>query len=161
MRHRPRCCADVGHGRYNFDHVVIGHNGVFCLNSKKSACTLQADLTTRQLRLHNRYDDRHSWRDERMLSQARRDAAALSALIEQRTGGRLWVQPVIVWWGRFPQEGCTVANVGIVHGDKLVERLTAVADSQRRTLTNPSVVADALAPGRRRTATRTVASSSN
>jgi hypothetical protein len=107
---------DVGHGQYNFDHILISAKGVYCLNSKRSACTLEVDKEREQLRLSNRYDPSVTWREDRMLAQARRDAATVSRLILDRTGQRVWVSPVIVWWGRYDQQGRTVRKVGVVHG---------------------------------------------
>lgn len=71
---------DVGHGRYNFDHVVIGPQGIFCINSKWSNSRLTVTQDQR-LRVINAYDDDVAWTDTSMVRQARHDAATLSRLI--------------------------------------------------------------------------------
>ena len=60
---------------------------------------------------------------------------------------RLWVQPVIVWWGEFPDGVASVNDVDIVHGDRPVEWL---AQRLPRGLKDPAAVVDALKPGRRK-----------
>lgn len=143
---------DVGHGRYNFDHVVIGEQGIFCINSKWSNSRLT--VTQDQLRMVSAYDDDVGWTDTRMLRQARRDAATLSSLIGARTGRRSpWVQPVIAWWGHFEQVGLCVDGVAVVQGAELVPRLAHVAEVQPRPVSDPRAIADALVPGRRRRGT--------
>jgi len=59
---------------------------------------------------------------------------------------RLWVQPVIVWWGEFPDGVARVNDVDIVHGDKLVEWLGQLP---ARGLKDQAAVVAALKPGRR------------
>ena len=144
---------DVGHGRYNFDHVVIGPQGIFCINSKWSNSRLTVTQDQR-LRVVNAYDDDDAWTDTSMVRQARRDAATLSGLTAARSGRRApWVQPVIAWWGHFEQVGLVVDGVAIVQGAELARRLAFVAEVQPRPVSDPRVIADALVPGgRRRTA---------
>ena len=60
---------------------------------------------------------------------------------------RLWVQPVIVWWGEFPAGVARVNDVDIVHGDRLVEWLGQLP---ARGLKDQAAVVDALKPGRRK-----------
>lgn len=115
---------ELPNGRYNFDHVVLGPAGIFCINSKKSTSRLEVLPDKKTLRLQNRYDSDLTWTDTKLLPGAKQDACALKRLLEDRTGQRrLWVESVIVWCGAFPQEGLTVDGVGVVHGRKLVERL--------------------------------------
>lgn len=102
---------DVPNGRYNLDHVVVGHQGIFVLNSKWSACELVVDVEAQRLQMVNRFDSDLAWMDSRVLRQAKRDAASVSRTVYERTGQRVWVQPVIVWWGKFAQLGCSVDGV--------------------------------------------------
>ena len=141
---------DLPNGRYNFDHVVVGDRGLFVLNSKWSAHELVVDADASRLTFANRFDPDLTWTDDRLLRQAKRDAAALSKTVRERTGQRVWVQPVIVWWGKFPQLGCSVDGVAIVHGAEIVPRLTSVAATRPRGPKDVQAIAAALAPGRRR-----------
>lgn len=141
---------DLPNGRYNFDHVVVGDRGLFVLNSKWSADELVVDTDASRMRFANRFAPEIAWSDDRPLRQAKRDAVSLSRTVRERTGQRVWVQPVIVWWGKFPQSGCSVDGVAIVHGSELVSRLTSVAEARPRGPKDVESIAAALAPGRRR-----------
>jgi hypothetical protein len=138
---------DLRNGGYNFDHVVLGPAGAFCLNSKKSSSRLEVSPDGKTLFLQNRYDDDLTWTDRKMLGQVRRDAATLSRVIQQRTGQRVWVHPVLVWWGPYPKQSQSADGVGVVHGSRLVERLEA---QPPRRIHDLAAVAAALEPGRRR-----------
>jgi hypothetical protein len=138
---------DLPNGPYNFDHVVIGPAGVFCLNSKKTSSRLQVAPGGGRLLLTNRFDDAVSYEDTRMLRQARSDASELGKRIYQRTGQRVWVQPVIVWWGEFPDRRRWHARVGLVHGQEVVDWLG------RQPMDPPTdipAIAAGIMPGRRR-----------
>jgi len=138
---------DIGNGTYNFDHVLVGPAGVMCINSKWSERRLSVEGGSRVV-FTERYDEDRSWSDDAMVRQARRDAFSLKERIERHTGlQRIWVQPVIVWWGEFPDGVAKVNDVDIVHGDKLVEWL---AQCPPRGLKDPAAVVDALKPGRRK-----------
>ncbi|WP_157371708.1 nuclease-related domain-containing protein [Angustibacter sp. Root456] len=143
---------DVGNGDFNFDHVVVADHGIYCLNSKKSGCDIVVDTATGGIRMTNRYDPSHSWWDRSLLAQARRDAATLSDLVFRRSGQRVWVEPVIVWWGGFAQKGCTARGVGVVHGPELTDRLEHVAKVHHGRPVDRAAVVAALSPGRRRAA---------
>ena len=137
---------DVGNGKYNFDHVLVGPAGVMCLNSKQRQYRLDVHEGARVV-LTGRYDEESTASGDDMIRQARRDAFTLKQRIERQTGQhRLWVQPVIVWWGEFPDGVARVNDVDIVHGDKLVEWL---AQCPPRGLKDQAAVVEALKPGRR------------
>lgn len=118
---------DLANGSANFDHVVIGPRGVFCLNSKWSAYRLETGPEGRLVARH-KYDE-DLYRDIRGdVRRAKAEAAALSERIAQRCGTKVWVQPVIVWWGGWGDAengGRRVDGVGVVEGKRLVERLRA------------------------------------
>ncbi len=73
------------------------------------------------------------------------EAASLSKQIERRCGQRIWVQPVIVWWGEIANGGKLVDGVGIVQGRNLVDRLRA---QQGRPVPQFDRVVSVLRPGR-------------
>jgi hypothetical protein len=115
---------DLANGSANFDHVVLGPAGVFCLNSKWSGYRLEQTADGRLVGRHQ-YDD-DLYRDvEATLRRARAEAAALSKQITQRCGQRLWVDPVVVWWGDVANGGQLLDGVGVVQGKNLAERLRA------------------------------------
>ncbi len=135
---------DLANGSANFDHVVIGPNGVFCLNSKWSAYRLEAGPDGRLLARH-RYDEDVYQDIHGKVRRAKAEAAALSERIAQRCGTKLWVQPVIVWWGEVENGGRLVDGVGVVQGKRLAERLRAQTG---RPVQGFDVVVACLRPGR-------------
>lgn len=136
---------DLRNGDYNFDHVVVGPPGVFLLNSKYSSYRLE--IVDGTLRGVHPDDESLSMRLERIISQAKRDAADLNSTIKARTGRALWVHPVVVWWGAFPAGGKTVDSVAFVQGDELVNRITGLPEKH---VTDLKGVVEVLRPGRHR-----------
>lgn len=136
---------DLRNGDYNFDHVVIGPPGVFLLNSKWSSFHLQT-VNGGLVGVHPD-DGSVTMALSRVVSQAKRDAVDLKKTIEARAGQRLWVNPVIVWWGRYDDGGRTVDGVAFVRGDELVKRIVALPGKRRTDLGDVVAV---LRPGRHR-----------
>ena len=136
---------DLRNGDYNFDHVVVGPPGIFLLNSKWSAYRLET--VGGALRGVHPDDESLTMRLDPLIRQAKWDAVDLKKTIQARTGQRLWVQPVIVWWARLGDGGQTVDGVAIVHGNELVKRITALPGRRQ---TDLSGVVDVLRPGRHR-----------
>lgn len=135
---------DLANGSASFDHVVLGPSGVYCLNSKWSGYRLERAADGRLVGRHQ-YDD-DLYRDvEPILRGARREAAALSEQITQRCGQRLWVKPVVVWWGAVANSSMLLDGVGIVEGKNLTERLRT---QQGRPVPQFDEVLAALQPGR-------------
>ena len=137
---------DLANGSANFDHVVLGPAGVFCLNSKWSSYRLEESETGRLVGRHE-YDEALTVDVESILKKARGEAAALSHQIQERCGQRLWVTPVVVWWGQVANGGKLVDGVGVVEGKRLVERLRT---QRERTVPDFDAVVQALRPGRHR-----------
>jgi len=135
---------DLRNGDYNFDHVVVGPPGVFLLNSKWSSFRLEPSVDGGLIGVQVD-DETVTMRIEPHVRQATRDALDLKKVIEARTGKRLWVQSVIVWWGAYPGGGQSVAKVAVVSGDVLVQRLLSQSG---RHPTDVAAIADALRPGR-------------
>lgn len=136
---------DLAAGSANFDHVVIGPNGVFCLNSKWSSYRLE-EGPDGQLIARHRYDEELTGNIRGALRRARAEAAALSDRIAERCGTRLWVTPVIVWWGDVANGGRLVDGVGVVHGAHLADRLRSYPG---RPVRDFDEVVARLRPGRR------------
>ena len=135
---------DLANGSANFDHVVLGPTGVYCLNSKWSGYRLEESDEGRLVGRH-RFDDDLYLNIDRNLSAVRGEAAALSKQIERRCGQRIWVQPVIVWWGDVANGGKLVDGVGIVQGKNLAVRLRA---QKGRSVPQFDRVVAVLRPGR-------------
>ncbi|KGM14441.1 hypothetical protein N869_10975 [Cellulomonas bogoriensis 69B4 = DSM 16987] len=137
---------DLANGRFNFDHVVIGPPGVFCLNSKFSAYRLQAAESGALVGVHVD-DPTLTKRIDRDISGAKWEAVALRNQIEKRSGRKVWVQPVIVWWGPYPDGGRTVEGVAVVQGKELVTRISRLPS---KPTTDLESVCEVLRPGRHR-----------
>lgn len=135
---------DLANGSKNFDHVVLGPNGVFCLNSKWSGYRLDVTPDGRMVGRH-KYDD-DLYRDvQGSIRRARVEAAELSQRVRERCGATIWVRPVIVWWGDVVNGGKLVDGVGVVQGKFLAERLRAQKGTPVKEF---DLVAAALRPGR-------------
>jgi len=135
---------DLANGATNFDHVVLGPNGVFCLNSKWSSYRLEETDAGRLIGRHE-YDDDLTIDVDATLRRARAEAAAVSKQIQDRCGHKLWVRPVVVWWGQVANGGRLIDGVGVVESKNLVDRLRDQKGEPIRDF--PTVVA-ALQPGR-------------
>lgn len=135
---------DLVNGNANFDHVVLGHNGVFCLNSKWSSYRLEETDGGRLIGRHE-YDDDLTLDVEQTLRRARAEASALSRQVQARCGQKLWVQPVIVWWGPVANGGRLLDGVGVVQGKYLAARLR---DQPGRPIRDYDAVVAVLRPGR-------------
>ncbi|WP_164983873.1 nuclease-related domain-containing protein [Cellulomonas endophytica] len=135
---------DLANGSVNFDHVVLGPGGVYCLNSKWSSYRLELTAEGGLVGRHA-YDDALTLNVSTIVRRARAEAAALSAQISERCGRRVWVDPVVVWWGDVEQGGRTVDGVGVVQGKLLADRLRA---QRRRPVRDLEEIAEVLRPGR-------------
>lgn len=96
--------------------VLVTPSGVFLLETKVRRGTTSVEddaLVTR--REHSDEDVV----DRRIGPRMREGAAGLKRDIERRTGVSLWVEPVVVLWGRFPQRVGRSEGVDYVHGDEL------------------------------------------
>ncbi len=121
---------DLANGSANFDHVVLGPAGVFCLNSKWSSYRLEESKAGRLVGRHE-YDEPLTLDVDAVLKKVRGEAAALSRQIQDRCGHRVWVTPVVVWWGQ------------VFNGGKLVDGVGVVAQAPCRTPARPARTAGA------------------
>lgn len=135
---------DLANGSKNFDHVVLGPRGVFCLNSKWSGYDLQPEGD--RLVARHRYDDEIVVDIRSTVRKVRAEAAELSTKIRERCGEKIWVQPVVVWWGEVDRGGRQIDGVGVVQGANIV---AALRKQPGREVERFADVVAALRPGRR------------
>jgi hypothetical protein len=101
----------------NLDHLVLGPNGVFLLETKTirgSATVDDGVLMVRSRDAGNVF--RHRGLRERLIARS----AALADEIARSSRIRPWVRPVVVVWGAFPQGAVESGGVVYVRGDELV-----------------------------------------
>jgi hypothetical protein len=103
----------------NVDHVVLGPAGLFLLDSKNYSG--EAIIEDDELRVRWLEDPQDGWVCHGMVPRMRAASAELKELIEAASGVRVWVQPVVVLWMRFPQEVAQMSDVFFVRGDSLTD----------------------------------------
>ena len=104
-------------GKGNFDHVLVGPAGVFLLDSKNFAG--DAALEGDELVVRPPDDPWDDWSCPRLVQRMRAASAGLKGRIEDGTDVRVWVQPVVVLWGGFPQRVACSSDVWFVKGTEL------------------------------------------
>src|SRR4051794_31122357 len=92
---------DVDTGRGNLDHIVVGPGGVFLLESKNLSGTLRVEYGVLSVRW--REDPNDGYDNRQLTPRMRARAAELSAVLRARGLARIWVQPIVVLWGKFEQ----------------------------------------------------------
>jgi len=114
----------------NIDHVVVGSEGVFLLDTKDCF----GHVTVDNHGLHFQWLE-----DPDMVSEYRgifakegSASAALKERIQDGTGVRTWVEPVVVLWGQFDQGPTQVNNVTFIRGSELVDWLCGTHPQSRR-----------------------------
>lgn len=105
----------------NIDHIVLGNAGVFLLDSKNYSG--EANLENGELKVHWLEDPKDGWVCRGIVARMRAASAELKERIEAATGVRVWVQPIVVLWTRFPQRIAQSSDVFFVHGSALAEWL--------------------------------------
>lgn len=115
-----------GEGKGNFDHVLVGPAGVFLLDSKSwpGITTIENGLPT--LRRHED-PDLPANVYESLPGRQRAGAARLNRALKNETRIGVWVRPVVVIWGGFPEGTAEGDGVTYVRGDLVVEWLTGQA----------------------------------
>jgi hypothetical protein len=103
-----RCEHDLPRRRSNWDHVLVGPPGVFLLDSKRLMTRAAVDGDAL---VAGRFDAG---------GRFRASAASLSKTLASRVNRRLWVQPVVVIWGEFPQRRVERNGVVYLHGSELL-----------------------------------------
>jgi Nuclease-related domain len=101
---------DIQNGRGNYDHVAVGPGGTYLLESKnlQGVVSVQGGVP----HLARRHDPEQAVVFDRVRPLSLASAARLKSEIEQRTGHRIWVQAVVVFWSEFPQ--------GLIEDDRCV-----------------------------------------
>jgi hypothetical protein len=102
----------------NWDHVVAGR-AVFLLDTKHHS-DAAVELRGEALRVEYLDDPTESY-ELRICGAMKARAAAVSRVIGEATGVRVFVHPVVVLWPKFDQEVGSADGVTFVRGDKLAE----------------------------------------
>jgi hypothetical protein len=110
---------DVGSPYGNYDHIAVGTNGVFLLDSKYPQGIVELRGGVPHLRRQLDPDADTPMREIR--PRALRGAARLKNDIEQRTGVRTWVQAVVVFWSDFPEDVVDDGRCVFLHGTRLAD----------------------------------------
>jgi hypothetical protein len=96
MRDGYRVYHDVPAKGFNIDHVVVGRNGVFAVETKGRSKPKRSEVTVLYDGSMLRFPD---WTETNYLRQARRQARWLSAWLRRCTGAATPVKPVLVITG--------------------------------------------------------------
>lgn len=134
--------------RGNLDHVLIGPGGVFLLDSKNLAGTINLDDSGLTTSFTDAPRDGFTYTH---LGNSMKHAAATlkERLEEQTTTLRLWVQAVVVIWGTFEQQPTEQDKVVYLHGDALTTWLSGRHDRlspRDRSLIELAMRAELVAP---------------
>lgn len=114
--------------RDNLDHVLIGPAGVLVLETKNWSGV--ANFTDGELEITQPDDPDYRFKVGRLQPMMRRRALELHQHIEETTGQRVWVQPVVVLWGEFPQGVACHGDVVFIHGTRLAPTLRRLPDAK-------------------------------
>lgn len=101
----------------NIDHVVVGRNRVFLLDTKAYSGSGNVRLG-RLIRRHNE-DPGREYASEKERKSVCRQSAALHERIKLATGQSVWVEPVIVLWMRLDNPIVESRGVTFVHGSRI------------------------------------------
>lgn len=125
---------DVGNGRGNYDHILVGPPGVFLLDSKN--WTGVTSIVDGHPKLARRHDPEADPKVARTRDAVLAASAELSRTIRARTGRVVWVSAVVVFWNEFPDGVVESDRLTYVHGSRLLELLRrpqpSAASSARR-----------------------------
>jgi hypothetical protein len=113
---------DVDVGRGNLDHILVGPAGVFVLESKNLSGTLAVHGEVLSVRW--REDPSDGYTNAELSQRMRARAAALSGSLRGVGLPGVWVQPLVVLWGRFDQRSIESQGVAWVRGDDLASVLS-------------------------------------
>lgn len=100
----------------NWDHVVVGPNGVFLLDTKSLSGSVGVGPDGVFV-MRSEDPEENYVRD--LGRYAVRQACDLNARIEQHVGCKVWVHAVVVFWGRFDERVFEEKNVAYVHGEEI------------------------------------------
>jgi hypothetical protein len=121
LRPLERAGCSIEHdvvARYgNYDHIAVSRAGVYLLETKNLRGTIDIKNGI-PCRSYRDEPSRHEALD-RIPRQVLGAAAGLKGDIERRTGHRIWVQAVVVFWGEFPEGLVETGNCVFIHGSRL------------------------------------------
>ena len=112
----------------NIDHVVVSGAGVFLLDTKDCFGRISVDNSGLRFQWPEDPDMISEYRG--IFAKEGSASAALKQFIKERVGVTLWIQPVVVLWGRFEQGATEVDRVIFVRGGELVDWLCGVQPSR-------------------------------
>jgi hypothetical protein len=113
---------DVDHDGGNFDHILVGPPGIFLLDSKNwTGVTSIVDGTPRLARRHDP-ESSAAW-TAGVKSSILAASAEISRELRARTGRRVWVNAVVVFWNEFPEALVETERLTYVHGSRLLQLL--------------------------------------
>jgi hypothetical protein len=126
-RSRWLVAHDVECARGNYDHVVVSRAGVYMLETKNLAGTVE--IHDGVPRLRRRLDPQAHQPCPWILASALAGAARLHGEIRQVAAHRLWVQAVVVLWSGFDEGVYENDRCVVVHGSRLHEWISDRPDA--------------------------------
>jgi len=144
-----RVFHDVPADNFNIDHVVVGTNGVFAIETKGRP---KPDRGRGQDDAKVIYDGQvlqfPTWREKEPLDQAKRQAVWLSDWLTKATGESVAAMPVLAlpgWYIELKGKGCLIfngknpqflcsRNTGITLTSEQIQRISHQLDQQCRTI---------------------------
>ena len=116
MHDRFHVFHDVpGDGAFNVDHVVVGAQGVFCIETKGRAKPVHADGEGHKVRYDGKQLQFPGWTETAPLEQARRNADWLRKWLSSAVGTPIEVKPVLILPGWFIERS-SPAGVPVMNG---------------------------------------------
>jgi len=114
---------DIDTGKGNYDHIVVGAGGVFLFETKN--LTGVTEIRDGTPWVQRRHDPDADYALKKLRPHLLADAAQLSSEIQRRTGLRIWVYAVVVFWSSFPSGVVEADRLTYIHGSKLRDWLAA------------------------------------
>jgi hypothetical protein len=109
--------AATATGRANRDHIVAGPS-LFLLDTKNFSDS-EITVEGKSLRLTRIDDPNEGYLFDRLA--VAKQSYWLEREIEDALGFPVAVNPVIVVWGRFPEQQAWLGNVAVVHGERIAQ----------------------------------------
>lgn len=114
---------DIQTKRGNIDHILVGPAGVFLLETKNLGGIVSVERGVLSVRWREDPDDGYEARQ--VAPAARALAAQLAERLREFAMPNVWVQPIVVLWGDFPQGSIQSDGVAWVAGKRLASTLAA------------------------------------
>ncbi len=112
---------DITLDRSNIDHLIVGPQGVFLLDSKNlGGWAAVSEDKPGMITVQRGETDTY---ERNIGSGVQRVAGYASSQLTAATRIKVWVEPVIVMWNPFPQKAITIDGTHFISGDNLVEWL--------------------------------------